>query len=134
MNLNTTTQWTQASHQFRTGVKALHRLGALERICTEVEMLRMVAARLPMAEPPVWRDPYWLTLLSTCIYEGRFTEEILRGFALCAAVTVDSGLNKPTSEGVVAAMEEVFKRNRKYIRRSFYKLRYSGVKSDEQRT
>lgn len=131
MSRTTKTQWTQASHQFRTGVKALHRLGALERTCAEVETLRMVAARLPMAEPPVWRDPYWLTLLSTCIYEGRFTEEILRGFALSAAVTVDSGLNRPTSEGVVAAMESVFKRNRKYIRRSFYKLHYSEVKSDE---
>jgi hypothetical protein len=134
MNLNTITQWKQASHQFRTGVRTLHRLGALEQVCDEVEQLRRlwVTGALPrMATAPDWRERYWLTLLSTCIHEGRYTQELLRGFALSAAVTLDSGLNRPTSEGVVTAMEDVFKYNHKYIRRSFYKLRYSEVKSDE---
>ena len=127
-------QWIKSLRQFRTGVRTLHRLGALERVCDEVlELRNLWAAGAPyrMATAPDWGDPYWLTLLSTCIYEGRYTQELLRGFALSAPITMQSGFKRPTPRGVVAAMNEVLKNKRALLKESFYNIHYSEVKSDE---
>jgi hypothetical protein len=84
-----------------------------------------------MVTAPDWGDPYWLTLVSTCIHEGRYTQELLRGFALSAPVTIESGLKRPTPRGVVDAMNEVLKSKRALLKESFYNIHYSEVKSDE---
>ena len=129
-------QWIKSLRQFRTGVRTLHRLGALERVCDEVYELRNLGSPIrsvhsyAMTRPPKWSDPYWLTLLSTCIYEGRYTQELLRGFALASPVTLSSGLRRPTAEGVVDAMEFVIKNNRASLKKLFYNIHYSEVKSD----
>jgi hypothetical protein len=112
-------------------VRTLYRLGALEQVCDEVLELRATLPLLHMTQPPEWHSSYWLTLVSTCIYEGRYTQELLRGFALSAAVTVESGLRRPTPRGVVAAMNEVLKSKRALLKKSFYNIHYSEVKSDE---
>lgn len=79
-----------------------------------------------MLTAPDWSDPYWVTLLSTCIYEGRYTQELLRGFALSV-----SFIRRPVSSKVVAAIEEVLKSRRALLKESFYNIHYSEVKSDE---
>jgi hypothetical protein len=84
-----------------------------------------------MVSAPNWRHPDWLTLLSTCIYEGRYTQELLRGFALSAPITMQSGFKRPTPRGVVATMNAVIKNHRALLKESFYNIHYSEVKSDE---
>jgi hypothetical protein len=124
-------QWIKSLRQFRTGVRTLHRLGALERVCDEVYELRSsLHSKNPSVRTPDWGTPYGLTLLSTCIYEGRYTQELLRGFALASPVTLSSGLRRPTAEGVVDAMEFVIKNNRASLKKLFYNIHYSEVKSD----
>jgi len=127
-------QWIKSLRQFRTGVRVLHRLGALDQVCDEVGHLRTGLWTWRMVTAPDWGDPYWLTLLSTCIYEGRYTQELLRGFALSASVTVDSGLRRPTPAAVVYAMNAVLKNNRRLLKESFYNIHYSEVKSDDKRS
>jgi hypothetical protein len=121
-------QWIKSLRRFRTGVRVLHRLGALDQVCAEAEQLRTERVGRVC---PVWSDPYWLTLLSTCIYEGRYAQELLRGFALSASVTVDSGLRRPTPAAVVYAINAVLKNNRRLLKESFYNIHYSEVKSDD---
>lgn len=130
-------QWIKSLRQFRTGVRTLHRLGALDRVCDEVYELRNLGSPSPirsvhsyaMTRPPKWSDPYWLTLLSTCIYEGRYTQELLRGFALSAVIHYKFG--RPEPRRVVDAMNEVLKSKRALLKESFYNIHYSEVKSDE---
>jgi hypothetical protein len=122
-------QWIKSLRQFRTGVRTLHRLGALEQVCDEVRHLHDLSAAVApyrMATAPDWDDPYWLTLLSTCIYEGRYTQELLRGFALSAPA-----IRRPVSGAVVATMNEVLRNKRALLKESFYNIHYSEVKSDE---
>ena len=122
-------QWIKSLRQFRTGVRTLHRLGALEQVCDEVLQLRNLGAGYPMAREPKWGSPYWLTLLATCIYEGRYSQELLRGFALSAAINYKFG--RPEPRRVVEAMNEVLKNKRALLKHSFYNIHYSEVKSDD---
>jgi hypothetical protein len=124
-------QWIKSLRQFRTGVRTLHRLGALEQVCDEAQQLRTLTGGWRMVAAPDWGHSHWLTLLSTCIYEGRYTQELLRGFALSAPITMQSGFKRPTPRGVVAAMNEVLKSKRALLKESFYNIHYSEVKSDE---
>lgn len=123
-------QWTKSLRQFRTGVRVLHRLGALDQVCVEVSGMRGFTGTWNMILP-MWRDPYWVTLLSTCIYEGRYPQELLRAFALTAPVTLESGLKSPTSAGIVATAVRVLRSHRLLLKESFYNIHYDRVKFDK---
>lgn len=109
-------EWRHAVRRFKKGILLRAKLGLIETLCRQVAEERKTQDEW---FAPDWSNDQWLTLLYESIRDNRYPIALLKGFVETAEVTFFSPVNQPTVEAVLIAVDDVYRRYSKHLRRKF---------------